>query len=363
MEDDGLAGELGGVVLGESDVDVLLLTGLHADDLILEAGDKAAGAELEVEVLTLAALEGNAVVEALKVDVGGVALLGGAIDAHETAVAVGHLLQAGVDVRGHDLDLGLGGLKALVLAELDLGIDGDGALEHDALLAAGIQLHLGIADDLQLLLLHGALVGVGQNDIHGLLIEHLGAVHALDHLAGSLAGAEAGHVDLAAHLEICLVQGGLKILGADLDGQQDLAVFQFFTGFDTHFVFSSVQHHFIFDCQEGIPGKKSRSALVNRRFSMQFNMITENSFNFHTFLCPDQFFLEQTADSPLRQGKSPFRSTAPRWRGDGIGRADARNSTASPCIHAADAESPGSSTPDRAADSAGSTESPCPPPA
>ena len=63
---------------------ILLLAGLHADDLILKAGDKAAGAELEVEVLTLAALEGNAVVEALKVDVGGVALLGGALDAHET---------------------------------------------------------------------------------------------------------------------------------------------------------------------------------------------------------------------------------------------------------------------------------------
>ena len=57
-----------GVVLGEGDVDVLLLTGLHADDLILKAGDKAAGAQLQVEVLTLAALEGNAVVEALKVD-------------------------------------------------------------------------------------------------------------------------------------------------------------------------------------------------------------------------------------------------------------------------------------------------------
>ena len=114
----GLPASSAGVVLGEGDVDVLLLAGLHADDLILEAGDKAAGAELEVEVLTLAALEGNAVVEALKVDVGGVALLGGAVHAHETAVAVGHLLQAGVDVGGHDLDLGLGGLKALVLARV-----------------------------------------------------------------------------------------------------------------------------------------------------------------------------------------------------------------------------------------------------
>ena len=64
VEHDLLAGEIPGVVLGEGDVDVLLLTGLHADDLILKAGNEAARADLQLVVLALAALEGNAVVKA-----------------------------------------------------------------------------------------------------------------------------------------------------------------------------------------------------------------------------------------------------------------------------------------------------------
>ena len=92
MEHNGLAGQLGGIVFGEGDVDILLLTGLHADELILKAGDKAAGADLQIEVLALAAVESHAVVEALEVDGGGVALLHGTLHAHQTAVALGHLL-------------------------------------------------------------------------------------------------------------------------------------------------------------------------------------------------------------------------------------------------------------------------------
>mgnify|MGYP007003604533 CR=1 FL=1 len=44
--------------------------------LILKAGDKAAGADLQIEVFALAAVESHAVVEALEVDGGGVALFG-----------------------------------------------------------------------------------------------------------------------------------------------------------------------------------------------------------------------------------------------------------------------------------------------
>ena len=242
MEHHGLTGQLGGIVLGECDVDVLLLAGLHAHQLIFKAGDEAAGADLQVEVLTLAAVEGHAVVKALEVDVGGVALLDLALHADQTAVAVGHLVQTVLHVLVGDVDLSLGGLQALILAQSHLGIHGHGALEHHAVLAAGLQLHLGIAHDLQLLLLHGVLIGVGQKDIHCFFIEDLCAVHALDHLAGSLAGAEAGNADLAALLQVSLVDGGLKGGGVCFDGQCDLALVQFFTGFYTHFDFSSVQH-------------------------------------------------------------------------------------------------------------------------
>ena len=234
MEDHGLAGQLGGIVLGEGDVDVLLLAGLHADELILKARHEAAGADLQIEIFTLTAVEGHAVVEALEVDVGGVALLHGALHGHQTTVAVGHLLQAGVDVGGDHLDLRLGGLQALVLAQLHLGIHGHGALEHHAVLGAGLQLHLGITHHFQLLLLHGRLVGVGQDDIDSLLVEDLSAVHLLDDLAGGLADTEAGYVDLTAHLQIRLIDGGLELLGARLDGQSNSAFLQFLTAFHSH---------------------------------------------------------------------------------------------------------------------------------
>ena len=120
-----------------------------------------------------------------------------------------------------------------------------GALKDHAVLAAGLQLHLGIAHDLQLLLLHGGLIGVGQHDIHSLLVKDLSAVHPLDDLAGSLAGAEAGDIHLATHLQIGLVDSLLEFFCADLDGQLDLALFQIFTGLYTHFDFSSVQRSFI----------------------------------------------------------------------------------------------------------------------
>ena len=242
VEHHGLAGQLGGVVLGEGDVDVLLLAGLHADELILEAGNEAAGADLQIKSLALAAVEGHALVKALEVDVGGVALLDSALHDHQTAVAVGHFLQAGVHVGGHDLDLSLHGLEPLVLAQLNLGIHSDGALEGRAFLAHALDLHLGITNDLQLLLVHGALVSVGQNGVDGFLIKDLGAVHALDHLAGSLAGTEAGNIHLAAHLQIRLVDGGLELLGAHLDGQSDSALLQFFAAFDSHCCFSSSLH-------------------------------------------------------------------------------------------------------------------------
>ena len=64
-----LAGEvLGAVALGEGDLDLRLVAGLHADELLLEAGDEAARAEHQREVLGGAALEGLAVDLAVEVD-------------------------------------------------------------------------------------------------------------------------------------------------------------------------------------------------------------------------------------------------------------------------------------------------------
>ena len=56
------------VLLGELDVDVKLLTGLVADDLLLEAGDEGTAAQHQRVVLSLAAVESNAIDKALEVD-------------------------------------------------------------------------------------------------------------------------------------------------------------------------------------------------------------------------------------------------------------------------------------------------------
>ena len=84
------------------------------------------------------------------------------------------------------------------------------------------------------------------------------------------AGTEAGNVHLAAHLVVRLVDGLLELLSAHVNGQDDLAVLDFLTGFYTHYFlppFSTDLHQCGFHFQ-----------------SVQFYMIPENNYNFHTFL-------------------------------------------------------------------------------
>ena len=236
MEDDLLAGEVLVIILGEGDVEILLVAGLHADDLILKAGDEAAGAELELVILALTALERFAVVEALEVDDGDVALLGLAVDGDEAGVALGHLIEALLDIVGADLDLFLLSRQALVFAELDLGIHGNGRLEGEAVLVDLVvhDLDLGIADNIEAALADGLRICLGQGDVNGIAVENARAVELFDHLAGGLAGAEAGNAELAAGLGVGLGNGGFKFLRADLDGHRDSALFQLFNIFDSH---------------------------------------------------------------------------------------------------------------------------------
>ena len=236
MEDDLLAGEILVIILGEGNVEVLLVAGLHADDLILKAGNEAAGAELELIVLALAALERLAVVEALEVDHGNVALLGLAVHGNEAGVALSHLVQALLHIVSADLDLLLLGGQALVLTELDLGIHSDGRLEGEAVLVDLVvhDLNFGIADDIESALADSLRICLGQSDVNGIAVEHARAVELFDHLAGGLAGAEAGNAELVAGLGISLGDGGFKLLRADLDGHRDSALFQLFNIFDSH---------------------------------------------------------------------------------------------------------------------------------
>ena len=236
MEDDLLAGQILVIILGEGDVEILLFAGLHADDLILKAGDEAAGTELELVVLALAALERLAIVEAFEVDDGDVALLGLAVNRDKAGVALGHLVQALLNVISADLDLFLLRGQALVLAELDLGIHGNGRLEGEAVLVDLVvhDLDLGIADNVEAALADGLRICLGQGDVNGIAVENTRAVELLNHLAGGLAGAEAGNAELTARLGVSLGNSGFKFLRADLDGHRDSALFQLFNIFDSH---------------------------------------------------------------------------------------------------------------------------------
>ena len=234
LEGGFLTGKLLGVVLGEGYDDILLVACLEADELILEAGDERAGAERQGIALGLAAVEGLAVDKAFKVQNDGVAGLGFAVNGLDAGVAVLHAAELCVDFGLGDGNGLLGDLDALVLAEGDLGVELSGNGQHDAAVFGGLHIgNGGLADSLELLLDNGSLVNVGEDLVHGVFIEHLRAVHALDKLARGLALAEAGDHDVLADLGIRLVQRGLELVLCDLDSDLCAAVF-FLYVFNVH---------------------------------------------------------------------------------------------------------------------------------
>ena len=91
-----LAGQLlGAVVVGERDLDRALLAGDRARELLLEARDEPARAELDHLVAALAAGEGDAVERAQVVHHHEVALGGGALDRLQPAGALAQALDLG----------------------------------------------------------------------------------------------------------------------------------------------------------------------------------------------------------------------------------------------------------------------------
>ena len=225
------------VVLGEGDVQILLLTGLHADDLLLKAGNEGPGAQLQAVVLALAALEGLAVHKALEVDDSGVTLLSLTLDSLQAGGTIDVGLQLGLDILLRDLGHVLGSGQALIGTQLHLGTDGDQSLKGQALLAHGNDLHLGVAHLVQLLLGNGLSISLRVDLVDGIFIEHAGAVQAFHDLAGGLALAEAGHVDAGTILQVSLLDRSLKLLGTDLDNEFNRALFLFLYAGDLHVFF------------------------------------------------------------------------------------------------------------------------------
>ena len=200
-EDRVFAGELLGlVVVGEGHLDLALVAGLGADQLLLEALDQAAAAELEQVVGGGAALEGLAVEQALEVDQQRVALGGGPLDRLELGEALPDPLDLAVDDVVGDLGLGPADLEALVVAELGLGADADLELEAERL-ALGLggrdDLDAGVADRADPGAEQRPFVPLGQR-VADRLLEHGAEAEPLDHQRRRrLALAEAGQPHLA----------------------------------------------------------------------------------------------------------------------------------------------------------------------
>jgi len=225
MEHGGLARQLLRLILlGEGDIEVLLLADAHADHLLLKARDKGMGADLEGLALGRAAREGDAVHGARVIEVHGVALDHGAIlHGNLGRLLPALLLDPGVDLRVGDLGHVLLDGHALVLAEGDVGLHKDLAGELQVLARADLlKLNLRAIDDLELVLLDGRAVDLVKDELEGLVIEHALAVHVLNQLARGLALAEARDVHLTANLDVGLVHRLVELRAIDVKGQLDL---------------------------------------------------------------------------------------------------------------------------------------------
>ena len=203
------------VLLRESYIHIKFLFGLVTGHLLLKAGDKGTGAQLQRIVLALAAVKCNAVHKALKVDLCGVAHLGSTVfNSHQSAVSVQHIGQ----LVGHILIVCLCGqlhsLQALILAQLDLRIHSDLHGHIHALgLADGLYIQLGgRVHRAQTGLLNGSRNNCGIHDLQRVLIEEALTVELFDHTLGSLALSEAGQLDRFSALQICVLASLSKFL-------------------------------------------------------------------------------------------------------------------------------------------------------
>ena len=198
------------------------------------------GTQLQGIALPFAAVKGNAVHKALKIDVSRVAVLSGAaLHGDHAAVTLLELFDLAVDDLLGDLSDLLGGLQALIFFQLHLGLDGDGGLEDNAvLLAHGEDLHLRTGDGLNAGLLHGVGIALGIQAVDSLLKKDLRAIHFFNHGLGGLALTEAGDGNLFNLFPIGGIDPFVKILGGDAHLKLIGVCVSFFCRSQTHFTSS-----------------------------------------------------------------------------------------------------------------------------
>src|SRR5215213_395026 len=220
------AGEVvGAVVVGERHVDRALVARAGADELLLEAGDQAAAAQLDHLVVALAALEQLAVDRPLVVDDDEIVLLGSTLDRLESREVLAQVLELVRDTLLVDLRLPLADLEAGVVAKRRgrTHADLEGERQRLALrrIVAEVELRLSDRHDLCL----AERIGVPRADrAANRLVEHVLAPDAADEdRRRDFALAEAGHTRVAREssrgLREALLDLGSGDLGVDADAR------------------------------------------------------------------------------------------------------------------------------------------------
>ncbi len=162
-----------------------------------------------------------------QVDVGVVALGGRTVDAHEGAETLTQGFQTLVDVLIGDLGLGDLELHAVKLRQLDVGatLDGRRELQLGVVLGGlrnGLHVELRLGHRVDLLGLKSLGVQLRHALVHGLAGDGAEADALVDDLAGHVALAEAGHVDLLGDFLAGFVEIRVELLRIDGDGELHL---------------------------------------------------------------------------------------------------------------------------------------------
>ncbi len=212
------------VVFREGDLNVPLLPGTHAADLILKAGDQAAAAQLQTVLVRLSALEGHSVHGALKVDEHRIPHFGRPVHAHQLSGPPDIHVQAGLHVLFRHIDGVALGVEAPVLGHSHLGVDGE--LQGEGVSA--LRKHGSAAERRprirrEVLRLDSVRGCLRNGILHSLLIEHP-AVLLLNQLQGCPAGAEPVDGVFPSVGSIGGPESCIKLVRLNLDSHDDNAV-------------------------------------------------------------------------------------------------------------------------------------------
>ena len=191
-----------------------------ADELILKARDECAGADGQGVVLALAAGELNAVDRANEIDGCGIVSLDLTIHVNHAGI----LLQLSVQTLCHFLrrycGISLLNSYALVLAQGYHRLHSNSSGINQVLaLADLIYSDLRSGNDIQSGLLHSLRIACVQNSVDCLLIEHLNAIHLLDHSHGCLSLSETGKIESILGLIVGLYKCLVELRSLNLYGQ------------------------------------------------------------------------------------------------------------------------------------------------